>query len=158
MNAPVICQVSRVVAPRLAEIELECNRPPWVASLFDSEFDQAHAHILAARMGGIVVGFLLSHHVLDEGHIVNFGVASTARGKGVGRALLSQTLEDLGLRGVHWVTLEVRKSNRIARVLYESCGFSEVGVRTHYYTDDGEDAVVMSANVQDFMTKRKATL
>jgi ribosomal-protein-alanine N-acetyltransferase len=41
------------------------------------------------------------------------------------------------------VTLEVRRSNRGAIKLYRSFGFRPVGIRAHYYAEDGEDAVVM---------------
>jgi ribosomal-protein-alanine N-acetyltransferase len=42
------------------------------------------------------------------------------------------------------LTLEVRAGNRAAQALYRGFGFDVVGRRPHYYTDDGEDALIMS--------------
>ena len=42
------------------------------------------------------------------------------------------------------VTLEVRASNTAAQSLYSKYGFTQVGVRRGYYTDNREDAVLMS--------------
>jgi ribosomal-protein-alanine N-acetyltransferase len=42
------------------------------------------------------------------------------------------------------VTLEYRVSNAAARALYEKYGFAQVGVRARYYSDNHEDAVLMT--------------
>jgi ribosomal-protein-alanine N-acetyltransferase len=44
-------------------------------------------------------------------------------------------------------TLEVRPSNAGARNLYRSHGFVEVGRRPNYYSAEGEDAIVMSIDL-----------
>jgi hypothetical protein len=41
-------------------------------------------------------------------------------------------------------TLEVRLSNLPARRLYEKFGFRPVGLRPRYYTDNNEDALIMT--------------
>ena len=41
-------------------------------------------------------------------------------------------------------TLEVRLSNLAARRLYEKYGFRPVGIRPRYYSDNGEDALIMT--------------
>jgi len=41
-------------------------------------------------------------------------------------------------------TLEVRISNTAARRLYERFGFRPVGVRPRYYSDNSEDALIMT--------------
>ena len=41
------------------------------------------------------------------------------------------------------ITLEVRVSNAPAIALYESYGFRGVGTRRRYYSDTGEDAIIM---------------
>jgi ribosomal-protein-alanine N-acetyltransferase len=43
-----------------------------------------------------------------------------------------------------FVTLEVRVSNYVAQNLYRKYGFSQTGVRRRYYSDNHEDAFVMS--------------
>ena len=46
-------------------------------------------------------------------------------------------------RGATCMTLEVRPSNRAALRLYEGFGFIPKGVRPGYYSDTGEDALIM---------------
>jgi len=43
------------------------------------------------------------------------------------------------------VTLEVRESNQAARHLYGKYGLEVTGRRRAYYTDNGEDALIMTA-------------
>ena len=52
-------------------------------------------------------------------------------------------------RGAHEATLEVRPSNIPARRLYEKYGFKVVGVRPRYYSDDNEDALIMTTESLD---------
>jgi ribosomal-protein-alanine N-acetyltransferase len=47
------------------------------------------------------------------------------------------------------VTLEVRVSNIGAQKLYESVGFTSQGLRKGYYSDDGEDALIMALQLAD---------
>jgi [ribosomal protein S18]-alanine N-acetyltransferase len=57
--------------------------------------------------------------------------------------LLGEVLQAARLQRARFITVEVRSSNSIARSLYESAGFKQVGVRPRYYASDGEDAVIM---------------
>lgn len=152
--APVICRLVPALADEMAHIEAESNSPPWSRELFAQEFLHSHARVMGARLDGRLVGFLICHVVQDEGHIVNFGVAAAYRGKGVGRALIEEVLSDLYAEGVRWMTLEVRRSNQVARKLYESLGFLEVGTRERYYSDNFEDAVVLKLSLQQFAVER----
>ena len=102
------------------------------------------ARYVVARAGERVVGFAGIWLMVDEAHITTFGVHPDWRRQGIGRQLLLN-LVDLGdaLRARR-LTLEVRVSNDAAQALYRSFGFDVVGRRPHYYTDDGEDALVMT--------------
>ena len=46
--------------------------------------------------------------------------------------------------GMVALTLEVRESNRAARRLYEGFGMQTVGRRVAYYSDTGEDALILT--------------
>ena len=94
---------------------------------------------------GIVVGFLGAWHVVDEAHVVGVGVGREYQGKGVGELLLIGAIHQASANGMSTVTLEVRPSNVAAVNLYSKYGFKECGVRKGYYTDDREDAIIMSA-------------
>jgi ribosomal-protein-alanine N-acetyltransferase len=65
------------------------------------------------------------------------------RRRGQGSALLLDLLQQARERSATLVTLEVRRSNDAARALYRKFGFVEQGIRQRYYSDNGEDAVVM---------------
>jgi len=80
-----------------------------------------------------------------EAHVLNLCVAQAYRGQGIGGLLLEQLLEFAGSLGVGEVFLEVRPSNTSAIRLYQSLGFSQIGIRRGYYQAVGgrEDAVVL---------------
>lgn len=150
-SEPVICKLSKGSTEDLVAIELESNRPPWSKKLFASEFENEYATVFGARLAGELIGFLVAHIAADECHIVNLGIRADSRGQGVGRALLVGVLRELHEQAVRWVSLEVRKGNKVAQGLYESVGFSENGQRASYYSDDGEDALVMNLSIYDFI-------
>ncbi len=79
-----------------------------------------------------------------ECEILSFGVAKNHRGYGVGKALIALTLKTLAGINCQSVFLEVRKSNQPARALYSKFGFKKTGVRSRYYSDNQEDAILMS--------------
>lgn len=153
---PACFRANSDVAPVLAEIDKECNRPPWNTGMFASEFGTPFSRVFCARWGGEIVGFLVAHVVADEAHILNFGIRQAVRRQGIGRELLSYALLDFHASGARWATLEVRRSNLGGQGLYESFGFYEVGVREKYYTDDREDALVMSLTLPQY--SRQASL
>ena len=156
MVPPVYCRLSTSASSDIASIEALCNRPPWPVELFKSEFDHSYSYTYGARANGKLIGFLILHAVLDEIHILNFGVHPDSRGKGVGKGLLRHILCSVNEeRGSAWATLEVRKSNLIAQKLYQSFGFNEVAIRQRYYTDDQEDAYVLRLHVPTYLAEDK---
>lgn len=82
--------------------------------------------------------------MMGEGHIVTIAVHEDARRLGIGEVLLVAILEAALESGQDEVTLEYRASNGAARSLYKKFGFSQVGVRAGYYSDNHEDAVLMT--------------
>ena len=91
-----------------------------------------------------IAGFTGLWFVLDEAHVVVIGLREADRSKGVGEMLLISGIEQAIENGSRVITLEVRKSNKVAIELYSKYGFQEVGLRRRYYSDNGEDAVIMS--------------
>ena len=82
--------------------------------------------------------------MLDEGYINNVAVRPDCRRMGIATALL-EALRRQGLeKGLSFLTLEVRESNRGARALYAGLGFAEAGQRRGYYLHPKEDAIIMT--------------
>ena len=91
-----------------------------------------------------IAGFLGIWYMVDEAHLVSVGVRTEHRGCGIGELLVIGGIEQAIERASATVTLEVRVSNDIAQSLYNKYGFSERGVRKGYYTDNREDALIMT--------------
>lgn len=97
---------------------------------------------LVVEDGGTVAGFLVAHAIDDEWEIENVAVAGPARRRGFGARLVGEFIKHARLQGAIAVYLEVRESNRAARMLYEKWAFEETGRRKGYYRDPAEDALV----------------
>ena len=91
-----------------------------------------------------VVGYVGVWLMVDEAHIVAIAVRESYRRKGLGERLLYDAIELALANKQENVTLEVRRSNTGAQALYEKYRFLNVGVRKRYYSDNHEDAIVMS--------------
>ena len=91
-----------------------------------------------------IVGFVGVWLTPDEAHIVTIAVRESHRGRGIGELLLIAAIALATLNDREVVTLEVRASNQAAQALYEKYGFRNVGVRQRYYSDNQEDAVIMT--------------
>ena len=127
------------------EIERLSFATPWPAYAFEQELrGNRLARYLAAHAGDRLVAFAGLWMMVDEAHVTTISVHPDWRRRGVGRRLMLALLElavDIGARRM---TLEVRPSNAAARALYADLGFVVAGRRPGYYSDDGEDALVMT--------------
>jgi ribosomal-protein-alanine N-acetyltransferase len=127
------------------EIERLSFRTPWPAYAFEHELrGNRLARYVVARAGPQVVGFAGIWQMVDDAHVTTFGVHPDWRRQGIGRQLLLNVAELSVAMGARRLTLEVRSSNEAAQALYHAFGFEIAGRRPHYYTDDGEDALVMT--------------
>jgi ribosomal-protein-alanine N-acetyltransferase len=91
-----------------------------------------------------IVGFAGLWHMVNEAHITTIAAHPEYRGRGVGELMLSSMIGVAYTVHARYVTLEVRVSNYVAQNLYRKYGFSQTGVRRRYYSDNHEDAFVMS--------------
>lgn len=128
------------------EIERHSFPLPWPRSTFEAELARPHARIAVARARR-VVGFCNYWLVADEVHILAIAVHPDRRRGGLGARLLAHALDDGRAIGSVRATLEVRRGNAPAIALYERAGFRTVHVRPRYYQDNGEDALVMLAEL-----------
>jgi len=93
-----------------------------------------------------VLGFAGFWIMPDEGHITALGVRSNHRRSGIGESLLISLIDLATQLSIKTITLEVRASNEAAQSLYRKYGFQTVGRRSRYYSNNKEDAVLMSTN------------
>ena len=144
--APRIEQMRLDDLPEVLEIEKASFRTPWPPHAYRTELETNRlATYLVARIEGRVVAFGGMWIMVDEAHITTFAVDPGWRRQGIGERLLIAMLDIAIARGAREATLEVRLSNMAARRLYEKYGLRPVGVRPRYYSDDQEDALIMTS-------------
>ncbi|MDE3229652.1 MAG: ribosomal protein S18-alanine N-acetyltransferase [Chloroflexota bacterium] len=93
-----------------------------------------------------IIGFSGLWHMVNEAHITTIATHPDYRGRGVGELMLSTLIGAAYTVHARYVTLEVRVSNYVAQNLYRKYGFTQTGMRRRYYSDNHEDAFVMSTN------------
>jgi ribosomal-protein-alanine N-acetyltransferase len=96
-----------------------------------------------------IVGYAGIWVMTEEAHVTTIASHPDVRGQGVGEFLLVALIHRSIEVGARWMTLEVRASNAVAQNLYRKYTFKEMGVRRRYYSDNGEDALVMWTDALD---------
>jgi ribosomal-protein-alanine N-acetyltransferase len=142
--------------PAVHDIERASFTAPWPPHAYRSELESNRlAHYLVARVGDTVAAYGGMWLMVDEAHITTFAVHPAWRRQRIGERLLLAFLDLATDRGAHEATLEVRLSNLAARKLYEKYGFRPVGLRPRYYSDDHEDALIMTTSALDDPSMRE---
>jgi ribosomal-protein-alanine N-acetyltransferase len=126
-------------------IEERAFTNPWTRAMYLTELENTAVSycFLARNERHEAVGFCSFWRVLDELHINNLAVMPDLRRTGIGSMLLAFVLKKGVELGAGRATLEVRRSNEAARMLYERFGFAVAGVRPGYYSKPVEDALVL---------------
>jgi [ribosomal protein S18]-alanine N-acetyltransferase len=143
----------------IQEIEREIFSTPWPRNAYYRELaSRSSAHYVVLRQEGVterparfqgadldasIVGYGGMWRMYDEAHVTTIGVRHDLQHRGHGRVLFAGLVQAAYDMGAKWVTLEVRTSNENAMHMYEAFGFKVIGRRKGYYTDNGEDAIVM---------------
>jgi ribosomal-protein-alanine N-acetyltransferase len=141
------------------EIEREIFATPWPRNAYYRELaSRSSAHYMILRQEGnlekpatfkgsdldpSIIGYGGMWRMYDEAHVTTIGVRRDMQHRGYGRALFAGLVQAAYDMGAKWVTLEVRTTNENAMRMYEAFGFKVIGRRKGYYTDNGEDAIVM---------------
>jgi ribosomal-protein-alanine N-acetyltransferase len=131
--------------PAVQLIERASFATPWPPHAYRQELEANRlAHYLVATLAGEVVAYGGIWLMVDEAHITTFAVHPRYRRRRIGERLLLSLLDVALGRHAREATLEVRLSNLGARRLYEKYGFRPVGIRPRYYSDNQEDALIMT--------------
>jgi [ribosomal protein S18]-alanine N-acetyltransferase len=129
-------------------IERTAYAYPWSERFFRQEMQVECARSFLAESDGQIAGYILFWLLPGEIDIHNIAVHRDFRRRGLGRSLLENVIIEARSRTSSRITLEVRKSNTVAQKLYEAVGFTVSGVRKGYYSDDGEDAFLMTLELR----------
>ncbi|RYL87873.1 ribosomal-protein-alanine N-acetyltransferase [Sporolactobacillus sp. THM7-4] len=117
---------------------------PWSREAFENELiNNRFATYFVADYGGVVIGYCGVWVIVDEAHVTNLAVLSGYRGFKVGETLLRKVMLFARMNHAKTISLEVRVSNDVAKNLYRKFGFCAGGIRKNYYSNNGEDALVM---------------
>ena len=131
--------------PEVHRIESASFPTPWPDYAFKQEIQTNRlAHYLVVKAGDETIGYGGLWLMVDEAHITTFAVLPEWRRRGVGARLMLELMRVAANLHARVVTLEVRLSNHAARSLYGRFGFKPVGVRPRYYSDNNEDALIMT--------------
>jgi ribosomal-protein-alanine N-acetyltransferase len=145
MSAWVLEALTRDNIDDVLVIEEAAFTNPWTRAMYLAELENGAVSycFLARDANGRAVGFCSFWRVLDELHINNLAVLPELRRTGIGSMLLEFALQKGVELGARRATLEVRRSNEQALLLYERFGFTVAGVRAGYYSKPVEDALVL---------------
>lgn len=130
--------------PQLAALDKRCFVIPWSEKAFEDEVNNKLAHYFIARDGEKIVGYAGFWEVCGEGDITNVAVDADYRRQHIGSSLIEAMLKVASDMKLELLTLEVRRSNIAAQNLYKKYGFEEIGMRKGYYSDNKEDAIIMT--------------
>ena len=126
------------------EIETACFKTPWSKESFRHEVtENACARYVVLREDGRAIAYAGVWFILDEAHITNIAVHPERRGLGYGERVTREMIQLASDSGMNWMTLEVRRSNKVAQNLYHKLGFIDVGYRKRFY-ENSEDALIMA--------------
>lgn len=144
--------MSREDIEQVKEIDLLCFPTMMPPTSYQTELINPMAHYIVAYDDArlpdsappLILGFAGLWLMAGEAHIINLAVRPEHRRRGIGELLLISLLETVLELKAGFITLEVRPSNQSAQGMYAKYGFTKRGVRRAYYTDNGEDAVIMT--------------
>lgn len=132
----------------IAELEKKCFAVPWSEKSFHDEMQNKLAVYFVAKDNGKCIGYAGFWNVSGEGDITNVAVLPEYRKNGIGSMLISEMIKTAITLKLELLTLEVRKSNIAAQGLYKKYGFDIIGERKRYYSDNGEDAWIMTKSFE----------
>ena len=144
ITAPSEVSVRRLTygdLPGVLSIERRSFPAPWSLAMFVLEVSKPSGVCLAATVGDRIIGYLVCSRYADVFHLMNVAVDPDLRRRGTAILMVERMLEEAGREQRY--TLEVRVSNHGAIAMYEQLGFRRAGRRRRYYSDNGEDAMIM---------------
>jgi ribosomal protein S18 acetylase RimI-like enzyme len=97
---------------------------------------------LVAEIDGLVAGDMLTKIVEDRAELGSMATHPAYRRRGVGAALLEETVRRVKGYGINDIVIEVRKTNLGGLTFWKKMGFVVTGEQPGFY-GDGETAITM---------------
>ena len=149
--------ICRAIVPDIPEIlaierSVYAGKMPWDFDNFKNEINKRRSTLyLVARYNDELVAFagIDFRRTNNIAHITNVAVAPNHQKKGLGRKLLKVMIEKAYEQKCKGIALEVREKNENAKKLYRDLGFKILSSKQNYYTDENEDALVMSLSFEN---------
>ena len=134
--------------PQVVEVEKSSFPTPWSTDIFYQEIiENQFSHYYVMEYGEKIIGYVGMWIVIDDAQITTIAISPEYRRKKLGEKLFGFSLQTALAMGAKILSLEVRVSNIPAQKLYRKFGLMPGGIRKNYYTDNGEDAIVMWVNL-----------
>ena len=149
MNNLVFVSLKEEYLDSLKELEDICFTCGWSRKMFENDINNKNAFYVLCIHKDRVVAYCGLYKVLDEADITNIAVHPDYRKKGVATQILNKVFSYCKDNFITTLNLEVRKSNISAISLYEKNGFEIVGERKNYYSDNHEDAYLMTKHIKE---------
>ncbi len=136
--------------PRVLEIEQASFPVPWTGNMFQYQLGmQDVSENIVITRNGRLAGYLIGWAICDEIHILNVAVDPEERKQGHAGRMIREFVRRGRQRGAERVVLEVRRSNLGAQKMYQKYGFKIIDVIEGYYSETGEDALVMKLDLDE---------
>jgi len=134
---------------QVLSIERQSFPTPWSYSMFKNEMLNVFSEAIVAEAETEenkkeIIGYACYWLIGDEIHITNIATEPRYRRRRIGEGILVRIMAKAREEGMSEITLEVRVSNIAAQRMYTKLGFLPRGVRRRYYSDTGEDAIIMT--------------
>jgi ribosomal-protein-alanine N-acetyltransferase len=143
--APAIRTMGSKDLESVLAIEQASFGSPWTFNMLQQELNLSFSrHLVISQSEHGIVGYIIFWIIHDETQLQRIAVKSNLRGQGIGSLLIREMIRMCALENVTQGSLEVRSSNDPALLLYKKFGFGVSGIRKGYYTDNGEDALIMT--------------
>lgn len=126
-------------------VDEACFARPWPRASWAGELSRSFCTVsLAFDRDGTAIGLACDWCLPPaEAHLLRLATLPEHRGRGVGWDLLCAVIARAQTAGCARLLLEVGRRNEDARRLYARAGFSTIAVRSHYYSQPPDDALVM---------------
>ena len=134
----------------LVKLERACFADPWSSKHFEAELEgNKFSRIFLVPHPNIkpgsheIIGYICAWLIFEEVRFLNLAVIPEFRRQGMAKRLIRGVLNLANEEHCQRGLLEVRESNLAAINLYKSLNFKEYARRKSYYTNPGEDAILM---------------